>query len=85
MPFKKVFAGIAAVGMALALVLSMAVPMMAGTITGIAVTPADYAAGATTDYSITFTPATGETANVTIDFSAFGTTGTDMVRVKSFK
>ena len=63
----------------LAMVSLMARPVMAGTITVNAVTPANYAAGAITDYSISFTPQTSEAANVTIDFSAFGTTGTDMV------
>lgn len=78
MSFNKCFFAILRVGIALAMVLSMAIPVMAGAITGIAVTPVDDTAGATTDYSITFTPATGEAANVTVDFSAFGTAGNDM-------
>ena len=64
--------------LALGVSLVTAVPVSAA-ITNIAVTPADYAAGSTTDYSITFTPDTGEATSVVIDFSAFGSTGTDMV------
>ena len=56
-----------------------AVPAIASTITGIAVTPVTDTVGAAIDYSITFTPATGESTSVVIDFAAFGTTETNMV------
>ena len=76
---KRVFGILLALVLALGVSLVTAVPVSAGTIISIAVTPADDTAGATTDYSMGFTPATGEATDVVIDFSAFGTTGTDMV------
>ena len=76
---RKVFGILFALVLALTLSLVTAVPVSAGAITSIDVTPVDSTAGATTDYSIGFTPATGEATNVVIDFSAFGTTATDMV------
>jgi hypothetical protein len=78
MSFKKVFVAITAVMMVLAITPVMAPPVMAAAITGIAVTPTDNTTGATTDYSITFTSPSAGTANVTIDFSAFGNTAIDM-------
>ncbi|MBA7602136.1 hypothetical protein ES703_09222 [subsurface metagenome] len=62
------------------LALILAVPLAsADEIAAIDVAPDDNTAGATTDYNITFTPATGEATSVVIDFSAFGTTANDMV------
>jgi len=70
----------AAIAMVLVLSFSlvMAVPVAAADLTP-AVVPVDDTAGATTDYSITFTPSVSEATDVTIDFSAFGVTSTDMV------
>jgi len=64
---------------ALSLSLVTAVPVIAGPIKDIDITLADDRAGATTDYEISFTPKTGEATAVSIDFSAFGTTGIDMI------
>jgi len=63
----------------LALYLVTAVTVRAGPMTSISITPVDPTAGVITDYSISFTPPTSEISSVLIDFSAFGTTGTDMV------
>jgi len=70
----------AAIALVLVLSLSlvMAVPVSAGDSTPV-VTPVDDTAGAITDYDIAFTSSTAVATAVTIDFSAFGTTGTDMV------
>jgi len=76
---RKIFGILFALVLVLSLSLVMAVPVSAGAITSIAVTPADDTAGATTDYSIAFTPDTGGATHVDIDFTAFGTTATDMV------
>ena len=62
------------IAIAFSLCLMIAMPVTAGAITSIDVTPVDATAGTTTDYSLGFTPATGEATSVTIDFSAFGTT-----------
>ena len=74
---KKMLAAAAAIslaGLMLTAVLTSAIPAMAaGTLTNISVIPTDNTSGATTDYSINFTSPNAGSANVTIDFSAFGT------------
>lgn len=75
---RKIFSIFFVLMLVLGFTLVPATPVSADIIP-ITVTPDDYTAGVTTDYSITFTPATGGATDVTIDFSAFGITTTDMV------
>jgi hypothetical protein len=56
-----------------------AMPVIASTIIGIAITPVTDTVWAAIDYSITFTQATGESKIVVIDFATFGTTETNIV------
>jgi len=76
---RKFVSVLFALVLTLGLTMVTAVPVIADAVTGIAVTPVDDTVRATTDYSITLTPSTGEATSVVIDFSAFGTTATDMV------
>lgn len=55
------------------------IQVIASTIIGIAITPVTDTVWAAIDYSITFTPATGESTSVAIDFALFGTTETNIV------
>jgi len=81
MSFKKVFNGILAVGIALAMVLPIAVPAFAADLTSVTNTPTDPTANATTTHTIAFTTATaGNITTIDIEFQAgFDVSGVTLV------